>query len=104
MLRLLVLLGEMTVETIESTSRSGATQRQVEIPDKIEPFAPLLVLAADQRMLEQCQQRNRRQVLGRSRRDRQQQRAGCKLGQRLARAVVRRDSNNSLGWNYPRAS
>ena len=75
-----------------SAGGSRPSQRQVEQADVIHPRPPLLALASDQRMLEQRQQRDRRQVLRRRRSDRQKQSARRKFRQRPARAVVGLDT------------
>ena len=83
---------EMLVEPVEPGARARTAQREVERAHRVEPAEPLVALAADQRMLEQRQQRHRRKFLGRSRRDPEQQGARGRLRQRPAGAVVGLDA------------
>ena len=90
--RIAFFVGEMRVEPGEPRRRARAAQREVERAHVLEPGEPLVALAADQRMLEQRQQRHRRELLGGGRRDAEQQGAGGGLRQRLAGAVVGLDA------------
>ena len=78
----------MLVEPVEARARARAAQRQVERANRVEPGEPLVPFPADQRMLEQGQQRDRRQILGRGGGDASSSVPAGVCGQRLAGAVV----------------
>src|SRR5438067_13817232 len=82
----------MLVEPVKTGRGPRAAQRQVDATYSVEPAQPLLIFAANQRVLEQCQQRNWREVLGRGAGNREQQGANSPFRERLASAVVRLDS------------
>ena len=96
-------IGEMLVETGDARRRARPAKRAVERAHLVEPANPFFALAADQGMLEQRQQRHRRQIFRRRGRNPQKQGARRHFGQRQAGAVVRLDiPAPKQGRNPPR--
>src|SRR6185369_7290450 len=82
----LFLSREILVEPFQTTRRPRTAQCAIEDADIVDPFAASLALTAHQRMLEQGEQGHRCQVLGRRRRDSEQQGPRRKLRKRAPRA------------------
>ncbi len=80
----------MLGDAVEAGGRARAAQGEVERPGAFQPVQPPLPLH-HQRMLEQSEQRHRRELLRRGRGEGEQQGAGGELRQRPAGAVVRFD-------------
>ena len=85
------VLRQQRADARQPRRRARSAQQQVERADMLQPAQPLLA-GHHQRMLEQRQQRHRRELLRARLRQRQQQRAGRKLRQRPAGGIVRIDA------------
>ena len=74
------LISKMLIQALKASAWTWAAQREIKRANSLQPFEPFLPLPSHQRMLEQRQQRDRRQAFDKGSSRREQQRARRAVG------------------------